>query len=40
MIKVHLLTHTHGDMGWVRTVDEYYTGGNKKKLNFYTLTKC
>ena len=25
---VHLLTHSHDDVGWLKTVDEYYSGTN------------
>ena len=27
-LQVHLVPHTHGDVGWLKTVDEYYYGAN------------
>lgn len=31
MVTVHIITHSHQDAGWRKTVDEYYTGGNFNK---------
>ena len=25
-LYVHLITHTHDDVGWLKTPDEYYSG--------------
>ena len=27
-LNVHLVAHTHADVGWLKTVDQYYIGTN------------
>ena len=27
-LNVHLVAHSHDDVGWLKTVDQYYVGSN------------
>ena len=32
-LNVHLVSHSHDDVGWLKTVDQYYLGANRQGWN-------
>lgn len=41
-LNVHLVAHSHDDVGWLKTVDQYYVGSNNsiQVLTVYTTCCC
>jgi lysosomal alpha-mannosidase len=33
-IEVHLISHSHDDLGWYKTAQEYYEGGGNDFFNY------
>lgn len=34
VLNVHLVPHTHDDVGWLKTVDEYYYGSKPEQSTY------
>lgn len=36
-LTIHIVPHTHNDVGWLETPDEYFAGGNRRTKAFVNM---
>ena len=37
MLNVHLVAHSHDDVGWLKTADQYFLGANRNTIPYLSI---